>query len=903
MSDSEGEQTPKAMMKSVVQMKKDEYRHSNAESESENDEDSRERDWRKRTDHNTREDYGAENKKRYSEEEEDKSDERKRRRSDSDDVSDDKQEDRDGDRYSDDEERAEAQIKEKTEAKEKEAAKLKRREERFRAKEGCDDRKRKADREKSPDVDNDKPAAEPVKKKEKKEKSIEDIFTKAGGAYIPPSKLREMQASITDKTSAAYQRMSWEALKKSINGLVNKVNISNLGFVVGEILHENIIRGRGVLCQSIMRAQVASPTFTHVYAALVSIINTKFPKIGELLIRRLIIQFRKSFKRNDKNVCINTVKFIAHLVNQEVVHELLALEVLSLLLQNPSGDSCEVAISFLKEAGQKLTELSPRGINAVFDTLRRILHDSDTDRRTQYTIEVMFAVRKDGFKEYPIIMEGLDLVEEDDQVTHLIRLEEKITGDDLLNVFKVDPNFAENEEKYKQIKSDLLGSGDEDSDEEGSGDESGSDDDSDEDDQEQEKPETEKMEIIDKTETNLVALRRLIYLTIQSSLDYEECAHKMMKLNIKPGQEHEFCFMVVECCSQQRSYEKFFGLLGQRFCLLRKEFMEQYMVIFKEQYEACHQLETNKLRNTAKLFGHLLHSDAMPWTVLAAIQLNEDDTTSSSRIFIKILFQDLVEYLGIKKLKLRINDPIIASYVEGVFPRDDPRNTRFSINFFTAIGLGGLTDELRAHLKTMPKVPVVQQQQQAEEGDSSSSSSSDSDSSSDSNSSSSSDESSGDDRRQRKKTKDNKRRKDSEREREVEKTRRRESRRNGSTERSKRRESHDRSKRRDSPDRPRRRDSPDNRQRRRESPDERSRHRESQDRSRKRDESPERSHRQRESPEPSRRRDSPDRKSRNEHSRKHHSPDGKKNKDSYKSEKRYQKYSSRHSNRSVSRER
>ena len=32
---------------------------------------------------------------------------------------------------------------------------------------------------------------------------------------------------------------------------------------------------RGVLCQSIIRAQAALPTFTHVYAALVAILNTK----------------------------------------------------------------------------------------------------------------------------------------------------------------------------------------------------------------------------------------------------------------------------------------------------------------------------------------------------------------------------------------------------------------------------------------------------------------------------------------------------------------------------------------------------------------------------------------------------------------------------------------------------
>ena len=33
----------------------------------------------------------------------------------------------------------------------------------------------------------------------------------------------------------------------------------------------------------------------------------------------------------------------------------------------------------------------------------------------------------------------------------------------------------------------------------------------------------------------------------------------------------------------------------------------------------------------------------------------------------------------------------LQMYFEGLFPRDNPRNTRFAINFFTAIGLGGLT--------------------------------------------------------------------------------------------------------------------------------------------------------------------------------------------------------------------
>jgi hypothetical protein len=33
------------------------------------------------------------------------------------------------------------------------------------------------------------------------------------------------------------------------------------------------------------------------------------------------------------------------------------------------------------------------------------------------------------------------------------------------------------------------------------------------------------------------------------------------------------------------------------------------------------------------------------------------------------------------------------------FLRDDPQATMFAINFFTSIGLGGLTEELRSHFK------------------------------------------------------------------------------------------------------------------------------------------------------------------------------------------------------------
>ncbi|KAK6166549.1 hypothetical protein SNE40_023209 [Patella caerulea] len=563
-------------------------------------------------------------------------------------------------------------------------------------------------------------------------KDDQNIMTRTGGAYIPPARLRMMQQQITDKSSVPYQRMAWEALKKSINGLINKVNIANINFIVQELFQENIVRGRGVLARSIIQAQSASPTFTHVYAALVAIINTKFPQNGELILKRLVIQFRKGFRRNDKTLCLSSTRFLAHLVNQQVAHEVLALEILTLLLYTPTDDSVEIAVGFLKECGQKLQELSPRGVTAIFDRLRNILHEGQIDKRVQYMTEVMFAVRKDNFKDFPSVLESLDLIEEEEQFTHLLSLEQAGDPEDILNVFKADESYLVNEEKYKTLKRGIL---EESSSDDGSADKSGSESSSDSD-SENEDAEA-KQTIIDTTETNMVVLRRTIYLTIQSSLHYEECAHKLLKMDLKPGQEVELCNMILDCCSQLRTYEKFFGLLAQRFCQMDKKYVEPFQIIFKEQYETIHRLETSKLRNVAKFFAHLLYTDAISWGVLCCISINEEDTTSASRIFIKLLFQELSEYMGLPKLNDRFKDSTLQPYFEGIMPRDNPKNTRFAINFFTTIGLGGLTEDLRNHLKDVTKQIMEKKEAEQEKEDNESSDSSDSSDSSSSSSSSS----------------------------------------------------------------------------------------------------------------------------------------------------------------------
>lgn len=53
--------------------------------------------------------------------------------------------------------------------------------------------------------------------------------------------------------------------------------------------------------------------------------------------------------------------------------------------------------------------------------------------------------------------------------------------------------------------------------------------------------------------------------------------------------------------------------------------------MFAKQYTMIHRLETNKLRNVAKLFAHLIHSDAIPWGIMVRSACPPPSTSPTRR--------------------------------------------------------------------------------------------------------------------------------------------------------------------------------------------------------------------------------------------------------------------------------
>jgi pre-mRNA-splicing factor CWC22 len=223
------------------------------------------------------------------------------------------------------------------------------------------------------------------------------------------------------------------------------------------------------------------------------------------------------------------------------------------LLEDPTEDSVDIACDFMIECGQIMTDLCSSGVNAVFERFKGILHEGEIDKKVQYSIENLFAVRKNKFADHPGVIPELDLVEDEDKILHHPELDEELLGEDFLNIFIYDPHYEKTEEEWQEIKYEILGEDniirlktakfDQIDLKEGDSD-----------------LEDDTEEIRDMTDTDLLRLREAIYLVIMNSIDFEECAHKLLKMNIGQGHEGELCNMISDCCMQERTYTKFYGL-------------------------------------------------------------------------------------------------------------------------------------------------------------------------------------------------------------------------------------------------------------------------------------------------------------------------------------------------------
>lgn len=551
------------------------------------------------------------------------------------------------------------------------------------------------------------------------------------------------------------QREAWDALNRAITAAINRVTLTNVPAIAVDLLRVNIIRGRGLFCKHLMATQHADPQLSHIFAALVAVINKEIPEVGELLVRRLVIMWKRYRRRREWGPCASTGTFLAHLVGQRVQHHLVLLKMLSSLFcvqPAPSDDEMEAATQLLRVSYKFLDILDPDAFEVLLDPIRRLLRASSLSQRSEnYLQQLLDEIRAwEPIKlDVPAIPAALDLVEPDEQKTHEVDLDD---GDGDLHLaldrFELDPAFYDNEAAYETLARAMIGDelfdlkreeeqhkrvaalaapsaaagpdGGDAGDVAAEGNRRrkakpgkliGAADSEDEDD-DGEAAEDEEVDATDLGEKSgpkaadpfavysdrsTEAVRKNIFLAIRSSTSNEEIAHKLLREHSKPETDPIIVKMLLETCCQEKMFNKKYSLTAERLCRTSTRFSKLFVELFQQHYRNAEELTLAKTEMICKFFVPLLCKDAMPWSCMGCMDLQA--TNADQRIFIQTLWQSLASSFGMQRLKERLRaDVELAAALQGLFPRNEPKVVRFAVDLFTAMDLAPLTEDMQRWL-------------------------------------------------------------------------------------------------------------------------------------------------------------------------------------------------------------
>nr|CCC95652.1 unnamed protein product [Trypanosoma congolense IL3000] len=539
--------------------------------------------------------------------------------------------------------------------------------------------------------------------------------------YIPPHRKQANEGE--DKKSSAntdetLQREAWQALSRSITGIINKVSKDNVELAASELFRENIIRGRGLLCRSLMRAQVANPDITNVFAALVSCVNKRLSVVGALLCKRLIAQWRRMHRRRDWEGMRCVSRFIGWLyifnvVNVEIVYHII---VTHLTAEPRTDDDIDQAAALFRETFRTMSQRAACEFHTHILTPIRDLLATDCEEwrlspRAQTLLEASLSeVQQWERKKYVenIIPENLLLVDPSDQKCHELDFEEVKDADveEKLDRFAYDAEYEDHEEAYEKLRRAILGENWETELLEGIVAAEEEEEEEEAEDQEQEKKNTEgyqrdadaSKQLIDEHERSM---RREVYMAMRSSVRADEVVHKILK-SIQHGSERTVCFMVIEGCCEESSYRKIYGMVAERLCKSNAKFQTFFTEAFQLRYMHAEDLEEKQLEYTSKIYVHLLRTDSLPWhKCLAPLDIVKNNL--SQRLVIQWVLQGLVEAMGMRAVKDRFtNDRELATSTRRLLPAGDDESEETleqAVNMLEAMAIGELGAKTRARLE------------------------------------------------------------------------------------------------------------------------------------------------------------------------------------------------------------
>lgn len=139
-------------------------------------------------------------------------------------------------------------------------------------------------------------------------------------------------------------------------------------------------------------------------------------------------------------------------------------------------------------------------------------------------------------------------------------------------------------------------------------------------------------------------VRRAIFCIIMSGEDYLDAFEKLLRLDLQGKQDREIMRVLLECCLQEKLFNKYYSVLAIKFCKRDNNYATTLKYCLWDQFKVLDSMELMRSRNLAKFVVEMITSFSLSLSVLKKVDFTyTTQMTGKVIIHIRMVFEFLLE--------------------------------------------------------------------------------------------------------------------------------------------------------------------------------------------------------------------------------------------------------------------
>ncbi|KAJ3611851.1 hypothetical protein NHX12_021864 [Muraenolepis orangiensis] len=471
--------------------------------------------------------------------------------------------------------------------------------------------------EEEEDEQKEKDEAQAANEKSEDKKDTDTSTVKAQ-AYIPPH-LRV--------PGDGKRRAELETLRRRVKGLLNRLSEANMASVRSQLEEMYMSSSRkdmsDTLTEVLLAACVSSSLMTdrllQEHVLLVSLLHCSVGlEVGahflETVVRRFDAEYRAAGEGKEMD---NLLAIISHLYNLQVVHSLLIFDILKRLVDSFKERDVQLVLFVLKNVGFTLRKDDALALKELISEAQRkasqVGPTGPDQTRVRFMLETMMALKNNDMRKIP----GYD----PEPLEKIKKLQRTLTqgsrGSDLKLRVSLDNILAADQVGRWWIVGSCWsgvpmigqasGSAPKDTAAPVGGQFS-----------------AKVLEMARKQRMN-TEVRTNIFCVVMTSEDYLDAYERLLRMGLKDQQEREIVHVLMDCCLQEKTFNPFYAVLGEKFCSHDRRFQMTFQFSLWDKFKELPSLPSSVFSNLVQLVSRFLLNKSLSLSILKVIEFGELD--------------------------------------------------------------------------------------------------------------------------------------------------------------------------------------------------------------------------------------------------------------------------------------